>query len=148
MNIAMELHDSRILSLKCASDGLGEILFHAVTYYAKGIPGKASQVSGWQNVRMRFSGMSVEGNIGQIGQTQTDIYNGTLVTASKDCGGFFPVRGSYEGPIVLSMFLSNDGEYRDLVVRATTLRMSMEGEFTSESIWDNDGNITAVTPAE
>ena len=146
MNVAIELHDSRILSLECGADGLGDILFDAVTYYSEGIPGKASQVSGSQNVRMRFSGVSVEGKIGQIGQTQTDIYGGTLVTASKDCGGFFSVQDVYEGPIVLSMFLSNDGDYRDLVVRATGLRMNLEGEFTPASIWDQDGNRTRVPP--
>jgi hypothetical protein len=32
MNIAMELHDSRILSITCAQDGDGEVLFHAVIY--------------------------------------------------------------------------------------------------------------------
>jgi hypothetical protein len=40
MNIAMELHDSRIFSMTCAEDGIGDILFDAVMFYAEGEPGK------------------------------------------------------------------------------------------------------------
>jgi hypothetical protein len=131
----MELHDSRILTMTCAEDGIGDILFHAVTYYSEGEPGKDAQVCGWQDLRMRFTGMTVHGEIGRIGSTQTDIYDGKLSAASKDYGGFFSTQASYNSPIILSMFLSSDGDYRDLEIHAASLRIGLEGNFVSESVW-------------
>lgn len=146
MNIAMELHDSRILTMTCAEDGLGDILFEAVTYYSEGEPGKDAQVSGWQKIRMSFTGMTVHGKIGRIGSTQTDIYDGKLVSASKDYGGFFSTHTPYDSPVVLSMFLSSDGDYRNLEIQAASLLFRLEGDFSPEAIWDAQGNRTRVEP--
>jgi hypothetical protein len=140
MNIAMELHDSRILTLTHSEDGHGEILFHASIYRSEREPGKGAQTSGWQHLRMSFTGMNIHGEIGRIGNTQTDIYDGKLLAASNDHGGFFSTQAFYEPPISLSMFLSSDGDYRDIEIRADSLQMNLEGDFIPESIWDENGN--------
>jgi len=141
MNTSMELHDSRILSLTRMEDGSGDILFGAVSYCSEGKPGNDAQLSGWQNVRMRFTGMTVHGALSGIGITQTDIYDGKLVAASQDFGGFFSTCASYDSPIVLSMFISNDGDYRDLEICAESLQIVLEGPFIPEHARDKDGNI-------
>jgi hypothetical protein len=93
---------------------------------------------------MSFTGMSIQGDLGRIGSTQTDIYNGNLFAASKDYGGFFSTQTSYDSPIVLSMFLSSDNDYRDLKIHADSLHIRLEGDFKPEHIWDQDGNIKAI----
>jgi hypothetical protein len=93
---------------------------------------------------MTFQNMTIQGDIGRIGTTQTDVYSGTLIAASKDYGDFFSVQAAYESPIALSMFLSSDGDYREVEIRATSLQISLEGDFRPEAIWDQDGNRTSV----
>jgi hypothetical protein len=62
MNTAMEMHDSGLLELRTEADGSGFALFRAVVWRSEGMPGQDAQESGWQNVRMRFTDMIVEGS--------------------------------------------------------------------------------------
>jgi hypothetical protein len=63
MNLAMEMHDSFVLDLGQSDDGKGFILFHAVIHRSLGVPCSDPNENGWQDVRMSFTQMTVDGEI-------------------------------------------------------------------------------------
>ena len=139
MNCALELHDTRIIDIQTEPDGSGFVLLTGSVYYAEGTPGEGAQVSGWQNVRMTFSSMTVEGSW----KPQQWIVDGSLSAheMKEQIGGFFRIPASFQGNVGLSVYLPKQ---RLLQIRGETVVIEAEGEFTCEATWDAHGNRTSI----
>jgi hypothetical protein len=134
----MEMHDSVILAFEHNPDGGGVLLFKGSVYHAEGEPGRTlPQKSGWQNVRMQFTDMIVEGKIQDDKPYAAD---GSLRLDGFEYDNLIPVPLSHLGSVLLSMTLSDD--FAGTIVRASNISIVVEGEFELEYIWNEDGTMT------
>jgi len=139
MNLAMEMHDSGVLEVSRGGDGTGFVLFHGSVFRSSGIPAQDPSESGWQNVRMRFTGMTIEGL-----PYEPDAYvsDGDLTVNGVRFDNMIPFSASNHGEVCLSMRVAYDFEIR--TIRGTGIAIDAEGEFEVETIWDGNGNRTTV----
>ena len=130
MNTAMEMHDSVVLEYELLSDGTGFILFHAVVFRSDGRPAIDPGESGWQNLRMTFTDITLEGSIPLHKPYAADGH--LSVDGVKD-DGLIPFPARHSGKVLLSMELSD--EYATTTVRASSILIEAEGEFELEREW-------------
>ncbi len=135
----MELHDSRILEVGHCDDGTGFLLFDGVVYRSDGagIPGQDAQESGWQNVRMLVTGMTVEG---PAFEPDAYVHDGDLTVNGVRIDNLIPFTASIQGIVNLSMCVAYDFEMR--TIRGTSICIEAEGAFVIEAVWDGEGNRT------
>lgn len=134
MNYAMEIHDSRLTDFAVNPDGTGFLLFHAVIYRSNGKLFEDAQESGWQQIRLSFAGMTVEGDLVR----ESRSLDGDLVVNGVQGGGIVHLPANHLGEIQFEFDQANDFNTR--VVRATAMRSELEGEFELETYWDTDGS--------
>jgi hypothetical protein len=137
MNLAMEMHDSRVLEITVGADGRGFILFHGYVFRSDGVPGSDKSESGWQDVRMRFTGMTIAG---PVCEPDSYVSDGDLTVDRIFFENLIPFTISGNGDICLSMRVSNDFEVRTIC--ATSMSIESEGNFKLEAIWNENGSIT------
>lgn len=130
MNTAMEMHDSVVLQAEGSVDGSGFILFQAVVFRSSERPALDPGESGWQNVRMTFTDMDVEGLIPNDRPYAAAGY--LSVDGTRD-DGLIPFPANHVGEILLSMVLSD--EFETTNIRASSVSIKAEGEFELERIW-------------
>ena len=141
MNTAMELHDSRVLQFTRSPDGTGDLLFRGYTYCSAGTPGKhLPQTSGWQNIRMRFTGMNF---IGEILDNKAYVSEGHLWMNEKQDAGLITFPIDFLGTVRPLIATSNDFAVRE--IRANSISICCEGDFEPESFWHEDGTVTPAT---
>jgi hypothetical protein len=128
MNTAMEMHDSVVLQVESSADGSGFILFRAVIFRSPLRPAIDPGEGGWQNVRMTFKDMRVEGTIPNDEPYAADGYL-SVDRISDD--GLIPFPANHLGEILLSMVLSDKFETTN--IRASSVSILAEGEFEFES---------------
>jgi hypothetical protein len=132
VNCAFEFHDSRLVEFERREDGTGYLLFRGSVYRAQGELFQAGQESGFQFVRVDFTGMHV---------------NGPVVLDERCSGGSISLDGQLtddviylpldqEGPVQITLQLSPRSEIT--VVDAQSIRVELEGEFERERVWEED----------
>jgi hypothetical protein len=133
------MHDSGVLAVSREDDGSGFVLFHGYVYRSAGNPGHDPSESGWQNVRMRFTDMTVEGP-----PCEPDAYvsDGDLTVNGAQFNNMIPFSASNCGKVCLSMCVAYDFEMR--TIRGASISIEAEGEFKIEAVWDTNGHRTAV----
>src|ERR1700679_93737 len=105
MNAAIELHDSKCLMVETNNEGRGFVLLDAYVHRSDGEPGVASGEGGFQRIRFRFDGVSVDGEVGDL---PAYIYEGSLVIGESVQENMvqFPMKSS--DAVRLSMMISED----------------------------------------
>lgn len=132
MNCAFEFHDSRLVEFERREDGTGYLLFRGSVYRAQGELFQAGQESGFQLVRIDFTGMHV---------------NGPVVLDEHCSGGSIRVDGQLtddviylpldqEGSVQITLQLSPRSG--TTIIDAQSIRVELEGEFERERVWEED----------
>ena len=135
LNTSMEMHDAFVLELTTAADGTGFVLFHGCVYRSTGEPGRDAGTSGWQNVRMTFTGMTFEG---LACEHKSYVSDGSLSVNGTLEDGMIAFPAEHSGTICLSMTVSDDFSVRN--IRATSAVIHCEGEFEPEA----DGTMREI----
>lgn len=133
MNTAIEMHDSSVLEVKVRENGSGFVLLDAVVFRSEGQPGVDDGMCGLQSVRLTFSGMTVDG---EVGSDEPGIYHGSLAANGIQHQNMIPVPFSAEGSIALELMLADDA--RLVIVRGHSVWVQIEGEFRYEAHWRRD----------
>ena len=137
MTLGMEIHDSRLLDLICNPDGTGHILFDAYIYRSEGVVFKDAQESGWQDFRLIFEGMRIEGGLVAPGEYASE---GELWINGRNENGVILIPSDHAGDICLELVLSP--LFGTLKIFGSRIRSQLEGPWSLEAIWDVDGNVT------
>ena len=130
MNTAMEMHDSFLLEYERFPNCTGFVLFHAVVFRSDGSPAIDPGESGWQNSRMTFTDMLIEGSIPDHKPHAAD---GHLSVDGVRDDGLIPFPSRSSGEVVLSMVLSD--EFATITIRASSILMEAAGECELERAW-------------
>ena len=130
MNLAMEMHDSFVLELGRSLDGDGFILLKAVVHRSQGVPGEDAGESGWQNVRMSFTKMTVEGEIQFPGEYAAD---GKLTIDGGSDDGLIEIPQVRVGSVDLWMCLSPN--FEGVNIKGSSVAIAVEGDFKLEGTW-------------
>ncbi len=141
MTQAMEIHDARLLELVHHGDRAGHALFHAYIYRSEGVVFSDAYESGWQNFRLNFEGMRIEGDLVAPGEYASG--GAIWVNGTKE-DNIIQLPADHSGEICLELVLSP--LFDTLTIRATKVTSSLEGPWVLEEYWDADGNT--VRPAE
>jgi hypothetical protein len=137
MTLGMEIHDSQLLDVVCNPDGIGHVLFHAYIYRSDGVVFKDAQESGWQNFRLIFEGMRIEGDLVEPSEYATD---GELWIDGKNENGVILLPADHTGDICLELVLSP--LFGTLKIYGSKITSQLEGPWSLEAIWDADGNCS------
>jgi hypothetical protein len=132
VNCAFEFHDSRLVEFERREDGTGFLLFRASVYRTQGELFHAGQESGFQFVRMHFTGMHVDGPV--VLEEHCSGGSITLDGQSTDDIIYLPL--DQEGPVQIALQLSP--RFETTVVDAQSIRVELEGEFERERVWEED----------
>lgn len=124
MNVSIEMHDSECLSVDIAETGTGFVLLDAYVHRTDGEPGVSPGEGGVQRIRMRFEGMTVQG---QIGELPAGIYEGSLTVGASFQDNMVPFPATYPGPVRLYMMLSEDARTVEVIGQGVSI--ATEGEF-------------------
>jgi hypothetical protein len=130
MTLGLEFHDARLLELVCKSDGTGYLLLHAYIYRSEGIVFEDRQESGWQDCRLSFADLRVEGarvdpnEYISAGQVSIDgkIHDHVILLPANH-------RGVVEMKLVISPL------FETLKIQASEISSSLEGPWVLERIW-------------
>jgi hypothetical protein len=133
MTIGMEFHDARLLDFVCGSDGNGHALFRAYIYRSDGVVFKDPQESGWQNCRLVFHGMRVEGTPVGPGEYVSD---GTLWVNGESYHDTVILPADHHGSIQVHLTMSPLFEV--LKIRAEQISFKPEGPWDLEHVWTLD----------
>ena len=131
MNCAFEFHDSRLVEFERREDGSGYLLFRGSVYRTQGELFRAGQESGFQFVRIYFTGMHVNGPIVldehcSVGSILLDGRSDDIIWLPLD----------QEGPVRIAITLAP--RFEPTIVDAQSIRVELEGEFERERIWEED----------
>jgi hypothetical protein len=124
VNQAIELHDTECLSVEVDDRGLGSVLLDAYVHRTVGEPGISPGEGGVQRIRMKFSAMAIEGNVGLL---PSYVYEGSLTIGSTVLNNIVPFPTSSCETALLCMRLSDDA--RVVVVSGSTISIETESEF-------------------
>jgi len=141
MTLGMEIHDSRLLELVCNPDGKGHALFHAYIYRSEGIVFKDAQESGWQNFRLIFEEMRIEG---ELPGPREYADRGELWVDGKNENGVILLPADHVGDICLELVLSP--LFGTLKIYGSKINSQLEGPWSLEAIWDAAGNNSHPKP--
>jgi hypothetical protein len=133
MTLGMEFHDARLLDLVCGSDGSGHALFRACIYRADGIVFKDPQESGWQNCRLIFQGMRIEGNRVEPGEYASD---GALWVDGEIHDNVILLPADHRGTIQVHLVMSP--LFETLKIHADKISSRLEGPWEFERAWTLD----------
>ena len=134
MNCAFEFHDSRLVEFERREDATGFLLFRASVYRTQGELFQAGQESGFQFVRIHFTGMHVHGPV----VLEEHCARGSITLDGRTTDGIIYLPLDQEGPVQITLELSPHAE--TTVVDAQSIRVELEGEFERERVWDDDAN--------
>ena len=129
MNVAMEMHDSFVLELTQSEDGSGFILFRAVVHRSRGVPCTDPGDSGWQKVRMSFTGMTMQGEIQFPGEY---ALHGKLAIDGKPDNGLIVIPQHCVGSVNLTICVSPN--FEDVTIKAASISIVAEGDFEPYSV--------------
>ncbi len=131
MTLGMEFHDSRLLDLVCRSDGHGYALFDAYVYRSEGIVFRDPQESGWQNCRLTFQGMRLEGNSVEPGEY---VSEGSLWVDGEVHVNVFLLPADHHGSIEIHLVMSP--LFETLKIFADSITSTLEGPWELETVWN------------
>jgi hypothetical protein len=130
MTLGMEFHDSRLLDLVCGSDGNGHALFHAYIYRSEGLVFKDPQESGWQNCRLIFQGMRLEGTPVEPGEYVSD---GALWVDGEVHDNVILLPADHHGTVQVHLVMSP--LFETLKIHADKMSSTLEGPWELEHVW-------------
>jgi hypothetical protein len=133
MTIGMEFHDARLLDFVYGSDGNGHILFHACICRSDGVVFEDPQESGWQNCRLVFQGMRVEGALIEPGEYATE---GALWVDGKIHDNVILLPADHDGSIEVRLMMSP--LFETLKIHAERIASTLEGPRELERVWNLD----------
>ena len=130
MTLGMEFHDAQLLGLDCDSDGSGYLLLHAYIYRSEGIVFEDPQESGWQNCRLSFKGMRIEG-----ARVEPNEYvsEGAMRVDGTVHDHVILLPANFRGAIQLNLVISP--LFETLRIQATEIASTLEGPWELERIW-------------
>ncbi|MDE3104498.1 MAG: hypothetical protein KGK08_04920 [Acidobacteriota bacterium] len=131
MTIGMDFHDARLLELVCNSDGGGHALLRACIFKSNGIVFEDAQESGWQNCRLVFQGMRVQGTPAELGAYASE---GDMRVDGKSHGGLILLPADYQGSIQINLVLSP--LFETLTIHAQRITSLLEGPWELEATWE------------
>jgi hypothetical protein len=132
MNYAFELHDSRLVEFERREDASGFLLFRGSVYRTQGELFQAGQQSGFQFVRIHFTGMHVDGPV----VLDEHCTVGSITLDGHLTGGIIYLPLDQEGPVQIEIQLSP--QFETTIVDAQSIRVELEGEFERERVWEED----------
>jgi hypothetical protein len=133
MTLGMEFHDARLLELVCGSDGNGHVLFHACVYRSDGVVFEDPQESGWQNCRLIFQGMRVEGTRVERGDYASE---GALWVDGEVHDNVILLPADHHGSIQVHLMMSP--LFETLRIHAERILSALEGPWELERVWNLD----------
>jgi hypothetical protein len=138
MNYAMEFHDSYLKAWGIDAEGNGFALFNACLHRAEGpIFGGLGHESGWQDLRLDFEGMRIEGEVDFAEDTY--LSHGDLWVGSKRHDNILFLPAEHSGELRLEMCVA---PHFDIVkILATNMASELLGEFEHEHFWQEDRPI-------
>jgi hypothetical protein len=137
MTQAIEIHDAKLLELVRNDDGTGHVLFHAYIYRSEGVVFQDAQESGWQNFRLEFADMQLEGGAALPGEY---AHEGELWVDGTNGNGMIHLPADHKGNITLELALSP--RFDTLKIHASSVRSTLEGPWKLETYWDAEGNTS------
>jgi len=139
MTIAMEFHDTYLRQLHCDTHGAGYAILRAVIYRSEGEVFKDAQESGYQELRLAFTGMRIEGEIPDL---EFDPYasDGELWIDGKNSNGMAYLPLDQTGQICLELRINP--LFETLKIHATYVRSTLQGPFDSHRTWDAGGPVS------
>jgi len=137
MTQTMEIHDGKLLEIIRHDDGTGHVLFHAFIYRSEGTDFKDAYEAGWQNIRLTFEGMQIDG---ELVPPEEYAHSGDLWINGNNENGIIWLPANHTGEICLELVLSP--VFDTLKIRATKVTSSLEGPWVLEAYWDSAGNTT------
>lgn len=123
MNAIIEMHDSECIAVEVDENGDGFVLLDAYVHRSEGEPLMSPHEGGVQRIRLKFEGMTTEGEVGKL---PADIYDGSLMVGA-DIRDTFRFPAVVTEPVRLSMTFRYDA--RVIVVFGSGLSIESEGEF-------------------
>jgi hypothetical protein len=132
MNYAFEFHDSRLVEFERREDASGFLLFRGSVYRTQGELFQAGQESGFQFVRIHFTGMHVNGPV----VLDEHCTVGSITLDGHLTGGIIYLPLDQEGPVQIELQLSP--QFETTIVDAQSIRVELEGEFERERVWEED----------
>jgi hypothetical protein len=141
MTYGLEIHDTRLLALRRDTDGRGYALLHTFVYRGAGRLFETDMYEcGWQDARLDFEGMSVEGEVDLSKEPYAS--DGCLQIGEQVEENIVYLPADHTGKICLEMCLSP--EFDTLKIHASKMTSTLLGEFQLEAIWNTDGTHTSV----
>ena len=124
MNVAIEMHDSKCLTVECNELGWGSVLLNAYVHRSDGEAGSARGEGGYQLIRVKIEAMTVEGEVGEL---PAWIYDGSLAVGESLQDDLIPFPTAHSGSVRLSMTLSDDA--RVITLSGIAVSIEPEGDF-------------------
>lgn len=134
MNCAFEFHDSTLVEFERREDGTGYLLFRGSVYRTQEELFRAGQESGFQFVRLHFTGMHVKGPV----VLDEHCSRGSITLDGHLTDNILYLPLEQEGHVQIAFQLAP--RFETTVVDAQSIRVELEGEFQRELIWEEDGN--------
>lgn len=123
MNAIIEMYDSECVAIEVAENGSGFVLLDAYVHRCEEERLVSSHEGGMQRVRLKFEGMTKEGEVDEL---PADIYDGSLIVGTDTRDAFrFPA--VFAEPVRLTMTFRYGA--RVVVVSGRGLSIESEGEF-------------------
>ena len=132
MNVAIEMHDSELLSVEIDDAGRGSVLLGAFVHRSVGKPGVSPGDGGVQLVRITMDQMAIEGGVGEL---PAYVYQGSLLVGDTLQDNMVPFQPNTRLSFASKMMLSEDA--RVITVSGKGAAIESEGEF--EYVEDFDG---------
>ena len=131
MNRAMEFHDSYLKDWGCDESGHGFMLFHAFVYLSEGeIVDWDNCESAYQNLRLDFEGMRIEGKVDFDFSEDTYLYEGTLWVNGVEHDNIVHLPANHEGELRMEICVAPAFEVTKIY--ATKMSSEFIGEFGQE----------------
>jgi len=129
MNHAMEFHDSYLKDWGCDESGHGFMLFHAFVYRSEGeIVDCDDSESDYQNLRLNFEGMRIEGKVDF--SEDTYLSEGTLWVNGVEHDNIVHLPANHEGELRMEICVSPAFDITKIY--ATKMSSELTGEFGQE----------------
>jgi hypothetical protein len=141
VNVAIEMHDSELVSVGFDEAGSGSVLLRAYVHRTPGEPGVSSGEGGVQLVRIIVEQMEIEGNVGEL---PSYIYEGSLLAGDILENNMVPFPAEYGSSVRLKMMLSEDA--RVVTVSGNGATIKPEGEFEYVEEFDGADGPTSGSP--
>ena len=133
MTLGMEFHDTRLLELVCNPDGSGYLLLHACVYRSEGTVFEDPQESGWQDCRLSFEDMRVNGPRVEPNEY---ISEGQVKVDGLVHDHVIRLPGNHRGTVEVKLVIAP--LFEPLTIQASEMSSSLEGPWALERIWGPD----------